>query len=112
MEDEAGIYLTNTRRWREYVWSRTAEARIPAGPLRSARSRLVSWAAVGLLFSLALGVRLVRVSEPPLDFNPTRQYHSALLARRIYFAVSREILMRAVALVLLVSGSSLVIRAF
>jgi uncharacterized membrane protein YfcA len=33
-------------------------------------------------------------------------------ARKIYFAVSREILMRAVAVVLLVSGSSLVIRAF
>src|SRR2546427_5317786 len=62
-----------------------AEARIPAGPPRSARSRLMSWAAVGFVFSLALGVRLVRVSEPPLDFNPTPQYHSALLARRIYF---------------------------
>ena len=37
------------------------------------------------MFSLALGVRLVRLSEAPLDFNPTRQYHSALLARRIYF---------------------------
>jgi uncharacterized membrane protein YfcA len=34
------------------------------------------------------------------------------VARRIYFAVSREILMRAVAIVLLVSGSSLVIRAY
>jgi uncharacterized membrane protein YfcA len=33
-------------------------------------------------------------------------------ARKIYFAVSREILMRVVAAVLLVSGSSLVIRAF
>jgi uncharacterized membrane protein YfcA len=34
------------------------------------------------------------------------------VARKIYFAVSREILMRAVALVLLVSGSSLIVRAF
>jgi uncharacterized membrane protein YfcA len=34
------------------------------------------------------------------------------VARKIYFAVSREVLMRAVAVVLLVSGTSLVIRAF
>jgi len=34
------------------------------------------------------------------------------VARRIYFAVSREVLMRAVAIVLLISGSSLVVRAF
>ena len=33
------------------------------------------------------------------------------VARKAYFAVSREVLMRAVAVVLLVSGSSLVIRA-
>ena len=37
-----------------------------------------------LLFSVALGVRLVGLSQPPLDFHPTRQYHSALLARRLY----------------------------
>jgi uncharacterized membrane protein YfcA len=34
------------------------------------------------------------------------------VARKIYFAVSRESLMRAIAVVLLVSGTSLVIRAF
>jgi len=34
------------------------------------------------------------------------------VARKIYFAVSRDVLMKAVACVLLVSGSSLVIRAF
>lgn len=37
-----------------------------------------------LLFAVAFGVRLVGLSEPPLDFHPTRQYHSALLARRLY----------------------------
>jgi len=29
MEDRAGIYLTNTRRWREYIWVRTAETFFP-----------------------------------------------------------------------------------
>jgi hypothetical protein len=37
-----------------------------------------------LLFCVALGVRLVGLSEPPLDFHPTRQYHSVLLARHFY----------------------------
>jgi nitrite reductase/ring-hydroxylating ferredoxin subunit len=29
MEHEAGVYLTNTRRWGEYVWARTAEVIMP-----------------------------------------------------------------------------------
>ena len=29
MERDAGIYLTNTRRWGEYVWARTAEVILP-----------------------------------------------------------------------------------
>jgi len=29
MENEAGIYLTNTRRWHEFVWARTAEVIMP-----------------------------------------------------------------------------------
>jgi nitrite reductase/ring-hydroxylating ferredoxin subunit len=29
MENEAGIYLTNTRRWGDYVWARTAEVIMP-----------------------------------------------------------------------------------
>jgi hypothetical protein len=48
------------------------------------RSRVVSWAAVGLVFVAALGVRLVRFADPPLDFHPTRQFRSALLARRFF----------------------------
>jgi 4-amino-4-deoxy-L-arabinose transferase-like glycosyltransferase len=36
------------------------------------------------VFAAGLGVRLVRFSDPPLDFHPTRQYRSALLARRLY----------------------------
>jgi len=29
MEQDVGIYLTNTRRWGEYVWARTAEVMLP-----------------------------------------------------------------------------------
>jgi hypothetical protein len=44
-----------------------------------------------LLFGVALGVRLVGLSEPPLDYHPTRQYHSALLARRLYVDSAPEV---------------------
>jgi len=30
MDDDVGIYLTNTRRWNEYLWVRTAEVFLPA----------------------------------------------------------------------------------
>src|SRR5262245_57857565 len=48
------------------------------------RARVLSWLAVTAVFAGALGVRLVKLSEPPLDFHPTRQYRSALLARRYF----------------------------
>jgi 4-amino-4-deoxy-L-arabinose transferase-like glycosyltransferase len=48
------------------------------------RSRALSWAAVAAVFAAALGVRLVKLNEPPLDFHPTRQFRSALLARRFF----------------------------
>ena len=40
---------------------------------------------VGFLFVIALGLRLLYVDQPPLDFHPVRQYHSALVARGYYF---------------------------
>src|SRR5215216_2272 len=41
--------------------------------------------ALGCLFALALGLRLYSIDQPPLDFHPTRQYRSALIARGYYF---------------------------
>jgi hypothetical protein len=40
---------------------------------------------VGFLFIAAFGIRLCHIDEPPLDFNPTRQYRSAIIARGLYF---------------------------
>lgn len=37
-----------------------------------------------LLFLAALGLRLVDFDDPPLDFHPARQMHSALMARGFY----------------------------
>jgi hypothetical protein len=39
---------------------------------------------MALLFATALLLRLYRIWEPPLDFHPTRQYRSALIARGYY----------------------------
>ena len=40
---------------------------------------------IGFLFISALGIRLYHIQDPPLDFQPTRQYHSALIAKGYYF---------------------------
>ena len=39
----------------------------------------------GLIFAVGLGVRLYDLEDPPLDFHPTRQMHSALIARGMYY---------------------------
>ena len=39
---------------------------------------------LGFLFVAALGLRLYRINQPPMEFDPPRQYHGALLARGFY----------------------------
>jgi hypothetical protein len=38
-----------------------------------------------VLFALGLGIRLVDLTDPPLDFHPTRQLRSAIIARSLYY---------------------------
>ncbi len=38
-----------------------------------------------LLFGLGLGIRLYQLTNPPLDFHPTRQLLSAIKARGMYY---------------------------
>jgi 4-amino-4-deoxy-L-arabinose transferase-like glycosyltransferase len=38
-----------------------------------------------LLLLLGLGIRLLDLTDPPLDIHPTRQLHSALMARGMYY---------------------------
>lgn len=45
----------------------------------------------GCLFIIAFGIRLYRVSEPPLDFHSTRQFHSAIIARDYYYKTLNSI---------------------
>ncbi len=37
------------------------------------------------LFLLGLAVRMLDLTEPPLDYQPTRQLHGALIARALYY---------------------------
>ncbi len=51
------------------------------------RGRLRRWGwglAWGLVVALGLAVRLYDLTDLPLDFHPTRQYHGLLLARSLY----------------------------
>lgn len=50
------------------------------------RSRLLEGTLLILLVSLGLGLRLLQLTTPPLDFHPTRQLRSAIIARGMYYA--------------------------
>jgi len=52
---------------------------------------LMRWLIIGFLFITALGIRLYQIEVPPMDFHPTRQYHSALIARSYYYETSNSI---------------------
>jgi len=57
----------------------------PGSQLKNGHSWL--WHALALLLILlGLGVRLVDLNDPPLDFHPTRQLRSAIIARGMYYA--------------------------
>lgn len=62
------------------------EDRVRAGPLlRVAGSPLVPCLLLGLMLVGALGIRMYRAAEPPLNFHATRQYRSLLIARGYYY---------------------------
>jgi len=46
--------------------------------------RVRHFALLGLVLGSALGARIYRIGQPPLDFAPTRQYFAALQARCFY----------------------------
>ncbi len=48
-------------------------------------SRWLEIALVAALLLLGLGLRLVNLTNPPLDFQPTRQLRAAIIARGMYY---------------------------
>ena len=49
------------------------------------RVRILVFALVAALFALGLGLRLYDLTDPPLDFHPTRQLRGAIIARGMYY---------------------------
>jgi 4-amino-4-deoxy-L-arabinose transferase-like glycosyltransferase len=45
----------------------------------------IKWFAIGVILLGAFGLRMVNLTNPPLDFAPTRQLFSALKARGMYY---------------------------
>ncbi len=43
------------------------------------------WVTVALLFVVGIVIRVYDIGDAPLDFHPTRQLHSALMARGMYY---------------------------
>lgn len=58
----------------------------PETALFADRAARLWWALLILLFAGGLAVRLYDLGAPPVDFHPTRQIHSALIARGMYYA--------------------------
>ncbi len=48
--------------------------------------RLLPWLGAFILLSFGLAARLSDLSDLPLEFHPTRQLHSAVIARGLYYA--------------------------
>lgn len=54
------------------------------------QSRFWQRLAVLALLLIGLAIRWMDLTDPPLDIHPTRQLHSALMARGLYYATSPE----------------------
>ncbi len=39
---------------------------------------------LAVMMVMALGLRMVHITDPPLNYQPGRQYHSLLLVRNYY----------------------------
>lgn len=55
------------------------------------RSRLFVGLVLLLLFGFGLGARLYDLTDPPLDFHPTRQLRMAMITRGIYYKMSPQV---------------------
>ena len=49
------------------------------------QSKIFLWVVLLVLFGLGFAIRMVDLTDPPLDFHPTRQLRSAIIARSMYY---------------------------
>lgn len=55
-------------------------------PPRFPRERVTRWLVVTALMAMGITVRLINLTNPPFDYHPTRQLHSAMIARGMYYS--------------------------
>ncbi|MQC27229.1 MAG: phospholipid carrier-dependent glycosyltransferase [Chloroflexi bacterium] len=55
-----------------------------------AKGLRVDWSRVllALMLVVGFGLRMIDLTDPPMDFHPTRQYRDALIARSLYYQIS------------------------
>lgn len=54
------------------------------------RSPFLLWSVLAAMFLLALGIRMVDLTDAPLDYQPMRQLRGAIIARAIYYRILPE----------------------
>lgn len=54
------------------------------------RSPFLLWSVVGAMFLLALAIRMVDLTDAPLDYQPMRQLRGAIIARAVYYQILPE----------------------
>ena len=59
-------------------------------PTYSRRTNLLLFATALLLLAVGMGVRMYDLTDQPLDFRPTRQLRSAIIARGMYYQMMPE----------------------
>lgn len=51
------------------------------------RSPLLLWSVLAAMFLIALGIRMVDLTDAPLDYQPMRQLRGAIIARAVYYRI-------------------------
>jgi hypothetical protein len=54
---------------------------------RIIRSKVALWAVLGIVLGFGFVIRIYALTAPPLDFHPTRQLRSAIIARSFYYQI-------------------------
>ena len=57
---------------------------------RISLSTVASWFGLVIVMIASFGVRMIDVKDPPLDFHPVRQLHSAIIARGAYYGLEKS----------------------
>jgi len=59
-------------------------------PVAEGISRKTAYVCIAAMLLLALGLRLIAITRPPMVFHSSRQYDGAKIARRFYIAASKD----------------------